>query len=187
MLIPRRSSWLRGLGLVCLSAALGGGASQAEEASVEVPKEYQVKAAFLYNFANYVRWPDSAMGAADSPFIICVMGEDPFREELDRVVAGENINGHAVALLRIEEPEQAKPCHLVFVSTSKKRHQSLILQALIKQPTLTVGESEDFVSQGGMIQFFSLGNKIRFAVSPQIAKEAGLFISSQLLRVAEVK
>jgi hypothetical protein len=187
MLISHRSSWLRGLGLVCLSAALGGGTSQAEEAVVEAPKEYQVKAIFLYNFANYVFWPVEALGDPRQPFTICVMGEDPFRKELDRVVAGENINGHAVALLRIEEPEQAKPCHIVFVSTSKKRHQALILQALIKQPTLTVGESEDFVHQGGMIQFFSLGNKIRFSISPQIAKEAGLKISAHLLRVAEVK
>ncbi len=152
-----------------------------------IPREYQVKAAFLYNFANFVTWPEQVFDKTPSAFDICVLGEDPFRQELDRVVAGEKIQGRPIAVSRLDQVEQADFCQIIFISTSRRRHQALILEYLADHPILTIGETEDFISQGGMIQFFTLGTKIRFAISPGVIKDTDLKVSANLLRVAIVK
>jgi hypothetical protein len=156
-------------------------------AGVSHQKEYQVKAAFLFNFANFVQWPPEVFHDAAEPFHICVLGEDPFGAELDQIIAGENAQNRVIALLRLEDSAQAGDCQILFISESKSSQQPYILQQLHGQPILTVGENQNFIGMGGMIEFFTVNSRIRLAISPQNIKNSRLEISANLLQVAVIK
>ena len=146
--------------------------------------EYEVKAAFLYNFARFVEWPDPAP-AAEEPVEICVLGEDPFGEVLDRTIAKKKVRGHPVVARRIEGPDDAATCRIVFVSASEERLRPT-LETLAREQTLTVGEDDDFTKQGGMIKFLLDERRVRLEINVDALERAGLKASSQLLRVARV-
>ena len=143
----------------------------------EVPLEYRVKAAFLFNFAKFVEWP----AAADAgPLQICVAGRNVFGEALVETVRGENINGRPLAIRVILEPEPG--CHIIFVPRGAAT--TAYLRAARGTPSLTVGEMPDFISMGGMVNFTFEGTSVRFEIDSEAAERAGLRISSRLLRLA---
>jgi YfiR/HmsC-like len=147
------------------------------------PTDYQVKAVYLYNFGRFVEWPDK-LGNNQDPFTICVLGQDPFGATLDSTLAGETIAGRAVVARRIAAPEDAANCRILFmglIESSPLRHA---IATLKKQGILTVSDVPQFADHGGMIQFVVEGNKIRFAVNLTAAQQAGLSLSSELLKVA---
>jgi hypothetical protein len=148
------------------------------------PKEYEVKATYLYNFARFVGWPVSAESAKSDPFSICVLGQDPFGPALDSVLAGENIDGKAVVAKRIARPQEAVSCRVLYISSSEDRQLKEILAALGKMAMLTVSDIPQFSRRGGMIEFVLEGSKIRFEVNLASAEGAGLSLSSELLKVA---
>lgn len=147
------------------------------------PTEYAVKATYLFNFARFVEWPPSLVASRDA-FSICVLGDDPFGHALDATLAGEKIAGKSVVSRRISKPQEAAACHIVFISASEDTHLKDLLAALDKVGTLTVSDIPRFSSRGGMIGFVSEGNRVRFEVNLTCAQDAGLTMSSELLKVA---
>jgi hypothetical protein len=144
-------------------------------------QEYEVKAAFLYRFAQFVEWPNSAFSTADAPVAIGVLGDDPFGAVLDQLVQGEIIHGRKVVVRRSSGIDDLKTCHVLFVSKSEKDRTPQILGALANAPVLTVGEIDGFAGRGGMINFYIQDNKVRFEINPDAARRCGLKISSKLL------
>jgi uncharacterized protein DUF4154 len=146
------------------------------------PTEYQVKAAYLYNFGKFVRWPASASGA--SVFTICLLGNDPFSGVLESTVAGESISGKPLVLRRIARADQSAGCQILYISSSEDAHLKRILSTLPPQGILTVSDMPEFTERGGMMQFVMQGERVRFQVNLVAAQRAGLNMSSELLKVA---
>lgn len=166
---------------VALVCAIAGAASLCAQQSS--PTEYEVKAAYLYNFGKFVGWPAKARNA-DASFTICVLGQDPFGATLDATIADENIADKKVAVKRVETPQDALTCRILFVSTSEEGRLKEVLTTLDGASVLTVSDMPQFTRRGGMIQFVVEANKVRFEVNLTNAEHAGLTLSSQLLKVA---
>ena len=147
--------------------------------------EYQVKAAFLYNFAQFVEWPSQAFSSPNDPFTFCLAG-DPFQGALDRTIQGETLGGRPLAVRRIGSPEDVRGCQLVYVGPSEGQRSAEIINAAANAPILMVGETEDFITTGGMIRFTQSGQRIRFEINPDAAERASLKVSSRLLRLADI-
>jgi hypothetical protein len=170
-------------GVVCGLLLLGGldGSAQTQPS-----REYQVKAVFLFNFAQFVEWPPAAFGGANSPIVIGVLGEDPFGAYLDETVRGEKVDNRPLEVQRYRRVDEIKTCHVLFISRSEGNRLEQILVSLKDRSLLIVGDGDDFVQRGGMIRLATAQNKIRMIISVQAAKAANLTISSKLLRSAEV-
>lgn len=145
------------------------------------PTRYEVEAAYLFNFGRFVDWPSAHPGA---PFLICVLGDDPFGPILDRTVAGESLDSRSVQDKRIAHPQDATGCSILYISSSESTRLSKILLAIQEAPVLTVSDIPDFVQQGGMIQFVLREGRVRFAVNLTPTQRNGLLLSSELLKVA---
>jgi hypothetical protein len=168
-----------GLTLICaitLAPNLGSRAS--------APTEYEVKAAYLYNFGRFVEWPAASPSAQAGSFQLCVLGKDPFGPALHKTISGETIEGKYVVAKQVLSPQGAADCREVFISSSEDGQLDAILSALDADRTLTVSDMPDFTERGGMIEFVSQSNRIRFQVNLAAARRAGLTLSSQLLKVA---
>ena len=152
--------------------------------SVQRPKpaEYEVKAAFLYNFGKFVTWPPA--GLSRNEFRICILGQDPFGATLDSIIAGETVEGRTVTVRRISTPSDSSSCQIVFISLSEDKRLKGILDVVGKTSALTVSEIPQFTQRGGMIGFILDGSKVRFEVNLTPGDGAGLMFSSELLRVA---
>jgi len=148
-------------------------------------REYDLKAAFLYNFSAFVEWPDSAFARPDSPFVIGVLGADPFGTALDEIVAGEHVNGRPVVVERFNRPEGTADCQIVFISSSERRRLREILHYFRNRPVLTVADMPNFVDEGGSIGF-TAGLHVGIKINPDPLRAAHLSMSPKLLRLAEV-
>jgi hypothetical protein len=150
------------------------------------PSEYDVKAAYLYNFAKFVAWPPEARGDAAS-FVIAVLGDDPFEKALDDALRGKTVEGRNVVVRRPSRVEDAVGSQILFISGSEQGRLETILKAVAGAPgTLTVGDMDGFAERGGVIGFRLEGNRVRLDVSLAAAERARLKISSQLLRLARI-
>lgn len=152
----------------------------------EPPSEYAVKSVFLFNFAKFVEWPATAFADEHSPIVIGVLGEDPFGPYLDQTVEGELVNGRTLVVRRYEDIKEIDTCHILFISRSKAARIEDLLAALQNRPILTVADGEDSSWYGVIIRFASEGNKVRLKVNVDAADDAGLVISSKLLKLAEI-
>jgi hypothetical protein len=146
--------------------------------------EFEVKAAYLYNFGRFVNWPDESGAIRTESFEICVLGTDPFGQALDATLAGGTIGGQSVMAKRISKPQEVNSCRILFISSSEESRLKDILAALEKTRVLTVSDIPRFSERGGMIGFVQEGNRVRFDVNLDNAQGAGLILSSELLRVA---
>ncbi len=147
------------------------------------PTEVQVKAAYLFNFGKFVRWP-SPTAAGSGPFQICVLGKDPFGLVLNSTLDGGSIDDRKVAAKKIVTLQDSDNCQVVFVSASEEPRLKTILASARSARTLTVSDMPNFVARGGMIQFVPKDSKIRFEVNLPATEEAGITLSSELLKVA---
>jgi len=163
---------------------LSAGLSLAAEATPS--RENQVKAVFLFNFAQFVEWPTQAFAAAQTPLVIGVLGEDPFGAFLDETVRDEKVNNRPLAIQRYRRVEEIQTCHVLFISGSETARLEQILENLRGRNILTVGGAEDFATRGVMIGFATEKNKTRLKINVKAAKAASLTISSKLLRPAEI-
>lgn len=148
--------------------------------------EPEVKAVFLFNFAQFVQWPDSAFGDQRAPFVIGILGEDPFGRVLDDVIKGEIVQGRRFVVERFRRVEDVGVCHILFVSQFTPEQYTSIFTMLVGRPILTVGESEAFAAAGGIIRFLTDQRRIRLRVNVDAARAASLTISSNVLRSADV-
>jgi len=153
-------------------------------AQTSVTKEYQIKAAYLYNFAKFVQWPGQSFTNNDSPIVIGVYGQNPFGTELEAIAKDHEINGRHILIKTVESQEDAAGVNLLFISMAEDLHVAETLAALENSTVLTVGESDKFAASGGMIQFIREADKIRFSIDADAAERHGLKISAQLLKLA---
>ncbi len=152
--------------------------------------EYGVKAAYLYNFTQFVHWPQGALDDG-SPLVIGILGDDPFGAALDGAVQGKTAGGHTLQVKRLGDfsagmGSKLAKCQVLFISYSEKDQVGEILKALKGASVLTVSEIDQFPVKGGVIQFDQEGQKITLTLNESAAKKAGLSISSQLLQVAKL-
>jgi len=145
------------------------------------PLELAVKAAYLYKLAPFVDWPANEFAAADSPFDLCVIGDDPFGPVLDRVVTGQRIDGHPIVVHRLPTAQRNSGCELAFVAGSKVQSAKDGLRQLSGQPILTVTDNE---TTPGVVDFVIDEGRVRFRIDNQAAADNGLTISSKLLSLA---
>lgn len=148
------------------------------------PPDYEVKAAYLYNFGRFVEWPAKVTAAKTGAFSICVLGEDPFGPALDATLAGERIGNQKVVARRISSPHESVDCQILFISTSEASRLNKIIDSLDKTAVLTVSDIPQFSQHRGMIQLVLEGSRIRFEVNLTATQRAGLTLSSELLKVA---
>ena len=155
--------------------------------SAQTSKENQLKAVFLFRLAQFVEWPASAFETNESPIIIGILGEDPFGQALDLVVRDETAHNRPLGIRQFKRVEDVTACHILFISRSESGHIETILRTLQGRSILTVSDLEEsFLKKGGMIRFVTEQNKVNIQIHPEVAKEAGLIISSRLLRVADI-
>ncbi len=166
------------LGLLSLTGQAAYGAD------AEVPKEYQIKAAFLYNFTKFVEWPAARFASASSPIVIAVLGENPFGDELAKLVKGRRVNGREIVIKSVTDTSEADSVHVLFICARNDRQLGPALAQLRADAVLTVGESAAFASAGGVITFTLVEDKVRFEINQAAGEQAGLKISSQLLKLA---
>jgi hypothetical protein len=145
--------------------------------------EPEIKAAYLYTFGRFVEWPPRP-SRDDAAFTICVLGIDPFGATLDATLASGVMRGRKVVARRIAAPNEALACHVLFISASEERRLPAIVHALDHFDVLTVSDIPQFATRGGMIEFVKAGNRVRFEINLPSARDAGLSMSSELLRVA---
>ncbi len=147
------------------------------------PTESQVKAAYLYNFGKFVTWQVDRIAVSDS-IEMCVLGKDPFGSILDSTVAGESIDGRKITVKRMSRVQDAAQCRILFVSSSEENRLRSILADAQRLGMLTVSDIPHFAEQGGIIEFVTQQDKIRFEVNRGAAEQSHLVLSSQLLKVA---
>jgi hypothetical protein len=175
--MPIRRQWM-----TCLvTAFLFVSATAAQQRTDS--SEAAVKAAFLYNFTKFVEWPDSAFPQPAAPFLVCAFADTAFRAELEGILRNEQVHGRSIAVAPASL-EDARGCHIAYFAQSEAERQGRMLDALKRAPVLTVGEGRRFLEQGGVVAFLLENNRVRFSVSKANADQAGLSISSKLLRVA---
>ena len=148
--------------------------------------EYQVKAFFLYNFARYVEWPSQALGPGKDPLVICVLGHDPFGAALQQAISGKAIDGRSLVVHELHDLRPGCNCHILFVGASERKLSQAAVAALKASGILTVGETPEFLKDGGVINFKLEDGKVRFEINVAAADQQGLRISSKLLSLAEV-
>ena len=150
-----------------------------------IEREYLVKAGFLYNFAKFVRWPDTAFDSPDAPLSLCVIGDDPFGDDLNGL-SSRKVRGREIAVARDIRTQEAVRCHVLFVSASLRGELEPVLDAVRSRHVLTVGDVSGFAQAGGMINLVTDEGRVRFEVNPTAADRAGLRISSDLLSLATI-
>ena len=170
------------LRVACVLAASWCGAAMPAPPAAE----YQVKAAYLFNFGQFVEWPPQAYEAPDAPFVIGVVGDDPFGKTLDDVVAGETLAGHAFVIKRFRNAKDISACHILFIGRNEAAQLDETLQALKGRSVLTVTDIAGAENRGAMIVLVNDRNRIRMRINVAAAKSSNLAISSKLLRPAEV-
>jgi hypothetical protein len=148
--------------------------------------EYDVKAAFLFNFAKFVDWPDASFADARRPIVIGALGENPFGDGLDRIVAGQTVKGRTIRIDKYRFGDDLRACHILFISESEQAHVPKILASLQGANVLTVSDIDGFAKGGGVVQFVLEENKVHFVINLDSATRAKLKINSKLLALAQV-
>jgi hypothetical protein len=172
---------LNGLAVLLVVVAFGFGPVQAQPPAVP---EYDVKAAFVYNFAKFAEWPEAAFRDPQTPLSVCIIGRGPAERSFE-AIRDKQIKRRDVIVLANDEIRSVRACHILFLAGTDRRRTVQILESLKGAPVLTIGETSEFSEQDGVITFLSVDNKVRFEINQNAAKRAGLAISSQLLRMAD--
>ena len=148
-------------------------------------KERLLKAAFVYNFAKFTRWPEGTWADEQAPINLCIAGTDDLVVELERL-SGKPVKGRSLTISRLAERSGTESCHIIYVATSESTNDLTITHALRDKAVLTVSEIPHFTRSGGTIELFRKEGRIRFIINLDVARRAGLAISSRLLNLAEI-
>ena len=186
--IPRGAALIHSL--LCVAALAVAAPAFAQSGGQEgFNREYQIKAAFLYNFGRdaYIRWPLEALGDESQPFVIGILGRNPFGNSLAEIAQHKKVKGRKFVVLRFPTMDDYQSCHVLFVGRNVTREQQLeAIQRTANDQVLVVGESLGFAASGGVINFYLEQNTVRFEINLESARQRGLVISSRLLGVARV-
>lgn len=157
--------------------------------SVQSPagREYRIKAAFIFNFTQFVEWPGQAFATPQSPAVIGILGKDPFGTYLEETIAGESIHKHPLVIRHFSSLEEVSNCHILFITVGDKAKQQEIIEKLKGRGMLTISDAgSSFSKLGGMIRLYTKNDKINIQVNLEAAKAEGLVVSSKLLKLAEI-
>lgn len=168
------------LGMIALWLVNWPAGAQAQE----VP-EYQLKAAFLYNFAKFTEWPQSAFKDRDAPLVIGILGKDPFGANID-FLNNKIVKNRKLAVQRFNQVDELETCHILFVCASEKKRLAEILEAVNDSTLLTVGDMDAFIESGGIIRFMIENENLGFAVNAEALRHAAFKISTQLLKFGQL-
>jgi len=169
-----------------LSSALVLGALLAAGVRGQQVSEYQMKAAYLYNFAKFVEWPSQTFKNASDPMVICVFGQEPLFRTLEEAVSGERIEDRKLMVHQVSDIQQASNCHILFLGSSDLKYLRSVLRDLKTTGILTVGEAAGFTAEGGVANFKLEGNKVRIEINIDAAERQKLRISPKLLSLAQI-
>ncbi|MBN1910001.1 MAG: YfiR family protein [Pirellulales bacterium] len=182
--LPRGGFWLVvvGLGvLVCWSSVASA------QVEINPRHEYNVKAAYLYSFGRYVQWPRGAFAGPDSPFVLGVLGEDPFAGALDRIAQTKRIQNRPIVVRRWKSLSEYESCHILFISrTVSLEEQMEVIRRLGDRPVLLAGDAPDFASRGGTLSFFVDVETVRFEINVNTVRRQRLTINAKLLKLAAI-
>lgn len=174
--------------LAWLVAVLASGLAGPSAHAAEAPRtllDTEIKAAALYQFISFVEWPWPMFRADDSPFVIGLYRQDPFHGVLNELVAGETVQGHPIRVRVCRNARDAASCHMLFIPATERDSGLHLLPVLNHLPVLTVGDIDEFLQTGGIIQLTIREQRIRFAINHAIAARTGLKLSARLLGLAE--
>jgi hypothetical protein len=153
-------------------------------------RESRLKAAFVYNFTLFAQWPTNAFVGDDDPFVIGVIGRDPFDGNLEPLVQDKRVAGHLLKVMAISAADAVHlasvRAHLLFVARSESSRAGSLVEQVRRLPILTISDIPEFAHLGGMIEMYEEGGTLRFAINPASAEQAGLTISSRLLTLARI-
>jgi hypothetical protein len=152
----------------------------------EAAPEYEVKAAFLCKFADFIEWPAENFPTPDSSFVIGILGKDPSNSTLEKLLANERIQNRSVLIRRLAFDGDVSGCHLVFIGSASRRQYGPLIKRIARSGLLTVGDGEGFCAAGGLIGFYHADTRIRFEINLARSRRANLKISSRLLALARV-
>jgi hypothetical protein len=169
-----------------LAAGVSFVLSAPASSAADAPTENQVQAVFLFNFSRFVEWPAQTFAAPTDPFVIGIVGTDPFGARLDEAVRNEQINGHPLTVRRFRSASEVENCQILFIDRSEIGRLGQLLAALDHHSTLTVSQADGAAQRGVMIQFATENSHIRLRINVDAARAAGLTISSKLLRPADI-
>ncbi len=150
----------------------------------DISREYELKAAYLLNFARFIYWPQNAFEDDPDTFYICVYGINPFGDNLDRM-SDKKINKKHVKFVYVADFKYAENCHIVYIGQSDKSEYLSLIDTYSRKTVLTVSDIEGFSESGGMIGFVRVKNKMKFEINVHKSTESGIKYRSQLLKVAE--
>lgn len=148
--------------------------------------EYQVKAFFLYNLARYVEWPTQSFKSRNDPIVICILGPNPFGASLERAVDRREVDGRAFVVRQFAADDVSGACHILFVNACERKRFRSLAPSMKGAGVLTVGDSQGFAGEGGIINFKLENGKVRFEINLQAAEREHLRISSKLLSLAQI-
>jgi hypothetical protein len=149
--------------------------------------EYQVKAAYMYNFAKFVDWPAEAFDSPTHPIVFCVLGQTPMSRTLGEALAGKAVDQRSLEFRQLTDSKQAGKCQVLFIGTPDKKELRQALEEVKSHNVLTVGEVEGFTNEGGVIRFVLDGGRVRLEFNLEAADDAKLRISSKLLSLGTVR
>ena len=149
-------------------------------------KEHQIKAIFLYNITQFVRWPKDSFSEINSPLVIGILGNNPFGNYLSEVIQGEAVENHPLIVRYLDNIDEVKDCHLLYVNEDNLQKLQFIFESLKFAPILTIGESEFFYKNGGMVQLYTKKGKVRIKINLETLKTSLLDVSATLLQIADV-
>ncbi|HKI72425.1 MAG TPA: YfiR family protein, partial [Verrucomicrobiae bacterium] len=149
------------------------------------PREYELKAVWLYNLLKFVDWPPDVLPPQSEAFTIGILGESQFGEALDRLQE-KTIKGKKILVKHLAGPSDGRDCQIIFICVSEKERLPQILETLKRTRVLTVGETAGFAEEGGIANLIAERNRVRLEINNSAASRSGLTISSQLLNVAKL-
>jgi len=173
--------------LIFSVAALAASGPSSVAAELSRSREYELKAAFLFNFIKFTEWPAAELAKAEDPIVIAVVGADPFGPALEKTVEGEKVHDRAISVRRFPRMEAAAAnSHVVFVGASEANNVAAILRLLDGKAVLTVSDLDNFAERGGIIHLEKENNRIVFEINVEAVKRAGLVMNAQLLKLAKI-
>jgi len=155
-------------------------------ARAQTTDEYMVKAAFLYNFAKFVEWPPHSFKSASDPIVIGVLGKNSFGDALTSVISGKTFEGRPFRVREVADAPQAAGCQILFISSSERKQLETLLRQIGNPGVLTVGETDNFTSDGGIVNFKIENGSVRLQINVAAARRQQLHISAKLLSLAEI-
>lgn len=160
--------------------------SASTNVQAQTTPEFQLKAVFMYNFTRFVEWNPGSFESYNDPFIITIIGNDPFGSYLEETVRDEKIGRHPIVIRRVDDIRSVETCHILYINEKDPPRIRQILAGLQNRNILTVSDAPNFASLGGVIGFYTENNRIRMQINTAAARNAQLNISSKLLRVAKI-